>query len=244
LMLADLESMEKRVDTLSKKAKGNDKEAKEQLDLVNRALVLLREGKPARFVERKAEEERAFGLLGLMTAKPVLYVCNVEEASARDGNTFSAEVFKRAREEGAVAVVISAKIEAEIATLSREERKDFLDTLGIGSYAPTISMFKLWKLVPDVRPPGTLNVGHTPPTVALRSTMATRLSSLAAWIAARCGSILVSCTATLSGCLVSARSTRRCSQSSVGSMRWSAVAPSPTIRCITLSIFGAAWLSM
>ena len=89
LMLADLESLEKRVDKLSKKAKGNDKEAKEQLDLVNRALVLLREGKPARFVERKAEEERAFGMLGLMTAKPVLYVCNVEEASAEDGNNFS-----------------------------------------------------------------------------------------------------------------------------------------------------------
>jgi hypothetical protein len=66
-----------------------------------------------------------------MTAKPVLYVCNVEEASARDGNTFSAEVFKRAKEEGAVAVVISAKIESEIATLSREERKEFLDTLGL-----------------------------------------------------------------------------------------------------------------
>src|SRR5690348_15706040 len=131
LMLADLESLEKRVDNLEKKAKGNDKEAKEQLDLVNRALVLLREGKPARFVERKAEEERAFGMLGLMTSKPVLYVCNVEEASAKDGNRFSDEVFKRAKEEGAVAVVISAKIESEIATLSREERKEFLDTLGL-----------------------------------------------------------------------------------------------------------------
>src|SRR6202142_1232330 len=86
LMLADLESLEKRVDNLSKKAKGNDKEAKEQLDLVNRALVLLREGRPARFLERKAEEERAFGMLGLLTSKPVLYVCNVEEASAAKGN--------------------------------------------------------------------------------------------------------------------------------------------------------------
>jgi GTP-binding protein YchF len=64
-----------------------------------------------------------------MTAKPVLYVCNVEEGSAKDGNNFSRQVFERAKEEGAVAVVISAKIESEIATLSREERKDFLETL-------------------------------------------------------------------------------------------------------------------
>src|SRR5207245_2126867 len=72
LMLADLDSLEKRVDNLSKKAKGNDKDAKEQLDLVNRTLVLLRESKPARLVERKAEEERAFGMLGLMSSQRVL----------------------------------------------------------------------------------------------------------------------------------------------------------------------------
>src|SRR5262252_6687470 len=86
LMLADLESLEKRVDNLTKKAKGNDKEAKEQLDLVTRSLVLLRDGKPARLLERKAEEERAFDMLGLLTSKPVLYVCNAEEGSAKDGN--------------------------------------------------------------------------------------------------------------------------------------------------------------
>src|SRR6202035_3315246 len=103
LMLSDLESLEKRVDNLAKKAKGNDKDAKEQLDLVNRTLVLLREGKPARGVERKAEEERAFGMLGLLTSKPVLYVCNVEESSAARGNKFSEAVAERAREEGAVA---------------------------------------------------------------------------------------------------------------------------------------------
>jgi GTP-binding protein YchF len=131
LMLADLDSLEKRVDNLTKKAKGNDKEAKEQLDLVNRALVLLREGKPARLVERKPEEERAFRMLGLMTSKPVVYVCNVDEGSARDGNEFSRQVAARAKEEGAVSVVISAKIEAEIATLSREERAEFLHTLGL-----------------------------------------------------------------------------------------------------------------
>src|SRR6201987_394010 len=131
LMLADLESLEKRVDNLAKKVKGNDKEAKEKVALVNRALVLLRDGRPARFVERKPEEERAFGMLGLMTSKPVLYVCNVEEGSAKEGNNFSKQVFERAKEEGAVAVVISAKIESEIARLSREERKEFLDTLGL-----------------------------------------------------------------------------------------------------------------
>src|SRR5487761_1018946 len=87
--LADIDTLEKRVDNLTKKAKGNDKDAKEQLDLVNRALVLLREGKPARFLDRKPEEERAFGMLGLLTSKPVLYVCNVEEGSAATGNDFS-----------------------------------------------------------------------------------------------------------------------------------------------------------
>ena len=131
LMLADLDSLEKRVDNLSKKAKGNDKDAKEQLDLVNRTLVLLREGKPARLVERKAEEERAFGMLGLLSSKPVLYVCNVEEGSAATGNAFSKAVEEQAAKEGAVAVVISAKIESEIATSSREERADFLETLGL-----------------------------------------------------------------------------------------------------------------
>src|SRR6184192_106096 len=131
LMLADLDSLEKRADNLGKKAKGNDKDAKEQLELVNRALVLLREGKPARFLERKPEEERAFRMLGLLTSKPVLYVCNVEEGSAAEGNTFSKLVMQHADKEGAVAVAISAKIESEIATLSREERVEFLDTLGL-----------------------------------------------------------------------------------------------------------------
>src|SRR6202162_6124274 len=96
LMLSDLESLEKRVDNLAKKAKGNDKDAKEQLDLVNRALLLLREGKPARGLERKAEEERAFSMLGLVSSKPVLYVCNVEEGSAATGNGFSKAVEEQA----------------------------------------------------------------------------------------------------------------------------------------------------
>ncbi len=131
LMLADLESLEKRVDALEKKAKGNDKEAKETLGLVNRALVLLREGKPARLIERKPEEDKLFHSLGLLTSAPVLYACNVEEASAADGNAFSRKVEARAKEEGAMSVVISAKIESEIATLPPDERADYLAAIGL-----------------------------------------------------------------------------------------------------------------
>jgi GTP-binding protein YchF len=131
LMLSDLDSLERRVDALSKKAKGNDKEAKETLDLVNRALTLLRDGKPARLTERKPEEEKIFHTLGLLTSLPVLYVCNVDEASAATGNAFARQVEARAKAEGAASVVISAKIEAEIAVLSREERADYLAAVGL-----------------------------------------------------------------------------------------------------------------
>src|SRR5579863_10420516 len=85
LMLADLDSLERRVDGLAKKANGGDKEAREALDLIERALVLLRDGKPARLVERKPEEEKAFHMLGLITSLPVLYVCNVDENAAAGG---------------------------------------------------------------------------------------------------------------------------------------------------------------
>ncbi len=100
LMLADLESLEKRVTGLEKKARSGEKEAKEALDLIQRALKLLQDGKPARLTQRSAEEERSFQMLQLLTAKPVLYVCNVEEASADKGNAHSAKVFARAAEEG------------------------------------------------------------------------------------------------------------------------------------------------
>src|SRR4029079_10937592 len=129
LMLADLESLEKRVDNLAKKAKGQGeeaKEAKELLDLIKRARVLLREGTPARFVERKPEEEHRFHQLGLLTASPVLYVCIVEEASAATGNELSKKVEELAKKEGAGCVFISAKIESEIAALPAEERESFL----------------------------------------------------------------------------------------------------------------------
>jgi GTP-binding protein YchF len=131
LMLADLDSLEKRVDALEKKAKGNDKEAKETLGLVNRALALLREGKPARLMERKPEEEKLFHSLGLLTSAPVLYACNVDEASAAGGNAFSRQVEARAKEEDAMAVVISAKIESEIAMLPPDERADYLTAVGL-----------------------------------------------------------------------------------------------------------------
>jgi len=120
---------------LAKKAKGSDREAQEAkatLDLVTRALALLREGKPARLVERKPEEEKTFRMLGLLTALPVLYVCNVDEAAAASGNAFSRKVEVRAREEGAACVIISAKIEAEIAVLPPHEREEYLRSIGLG----------------------------------------------------------------------------------------------------------------
>jgi len=131
LMLADLDSLERRLDALEKKAKGGDKEAKLAVDLISRALTLLREGRPARLVEVKLEEERAFAALGLLTAKPVLYVCNVEEASAATGNDFSHKVEARAKAEGAGVVVISAQIEAEIAVLPQAERAEYLEDIGL-----------------------------------------------------------------------------------------------------------------
>ncbi len=131
LMLADLESLERRVDGLAKKAKGGDKESKETLDLVERALKLLRDGKPARLTERKAEEEKTFHMLGLLTSLPVLYACNVDEGSAATGNEFSRKVEARAKQEGAASIVISAKIESEIAVLSRDEREDYLAAIGL-----------------------------------------------------------------------------------------------------------------
>jgi GTP-binding protein YchF len=131
LMLADMDSLEKRVVGIEKKGKQGDKEAKEMADLMNRALVLLREGKPARLVERTIDEEKTFRGLGLLSSKPVLYVCNVEEASADKGNEFSQRVYARAKEENAVAVVVSAKIESEIAILPLADQQDYLDAVGL-----------------------------------------------------------------------------------------------------------------
>ncbi len=131
LMLSDLDSLEKRVINLEKKARGGDKESKETLELVNRCLELLREGKPARLAKVDPEERKLFAGLGLLSSKPVLYVCNVEEAAADNGNDFSKKVFERAALEGAVAVVVSARIESEIAVLPADEQKDFLEAVGL-----------------------------------------------------------------------------------------------------------------
>ncbi len=131
LMLADLESLEKRLPALEKKAKGGDKEARQTIDLCERALALLREGRSARHVERSAEEEKAFQGLQLLTAKPVLYVCNVDEGSAADGNEMSAAVADYAAKNEAGVVVISAEIESQLAQLPDAEQAEYLETLGL-----------------------------------------------------------------------------------------------------------------
>ncbi len=132
LMLADLESLERRVPNLVKKAQQGDKEAKIEASVLGQALVLLRASKPARLTQPKdAEEAKALSRAQLLTAKPVLYVCNVDEGDAATGNALSDKVAEKAKAEGAVSVVISAAIEAEIATLPSEEREAFLSDLGL-----------------------------------------------------------------------------------------------------------------
>ena len=131
LMLADLESLERRVLQMEKKAKGGDKDAKDLLALAQRSLVELREGRPARAAGVSREEHKLFQSLGLLSSKPVLYVCNVEEASADKGNSMSDLVREQAEKEGAVAVVVSAKIESEIAVLPSAEQKDYLEAVGL-----------------------------------------------------------------------------------------------------------------
>ena len=132
LMLADLESLEKRVPNLVKKAQQGDKESKAAASVLGQALDLLRDGKPARLTEPKDEDEKSlFRQAQLLTAKPVLYVCNVDEGAAAEGNALSARVFEKAKAEGAKAVVVSAAIEAEIVTLDPADRAEFLGDLGL-----------------------------------------------------------------------------------------------------------------
>ena len=131
LMLADLESLERRIIPIEKKAKGGEKEAKEQFALMSKAIALLREGKPARQAELTPEEREPYRQLGLMTQKPVLYVCNVDEGSAAEGNEFSKRVEEKAKNEGARSVVISARIEEEVAQLAAAEREEFLQSIGL-----------------------------------------------------------------------------------------------------------------
>jgi GTP-binding protein YchF len=131
LMIADLESLEKRVIPIEKKAKSGEKEAKAQFDLMMKALVLLRDGQPARKAGLTPEEREPFRQLGLLTQKPVLYVCNVDEGAAATGNKFSKSVEEMAKKQGAGAVTISARIEEEVAQLPSGEREEFLSSLGL-----------------------------------------------------------------------------------------------------------------
>jgi hypothetical protein len=131
LMLADLASLERRVQPIRKRAVSGDKEAKAEVALMDGAIALLAEGKPARLLSVADGEETAFKALNLLTAKPVLYVANVEEASAATGNAHSKRVEELARAEGAGAVVISAAIEAEVAQLPDADEHEFLATLGL-----------------------------------------------------------------------------------------------------------------
>lgn len=131
LMLADLESLEKRRVNVEKKAKAGDKEAKELLELIDLALLELNAGRPARRAKVSAEQDKLWRAMQLLTAKPVLYVANVEEASAASGNAFSERVMQRAASENAAAVVISAAVEAELAGLDAPERAEYLASMGL-----------------------------------------------------------------------------------------------------------------
>ncbi len=131
LMLADLDSLERRIVAIEKKAKGGDKDSKDILALAQRSLAELREGRPARMIGADRAEHKLFQSLGLLSSKPILYVCNVEEASADKGNAFSDKVREHAKSENAVAVVVSAKIESEIAVLPQADQKDYLEAVGL-----------------------------------------------------------------------------------------------------------------
>ncbi|MEM7619225.1 MAG: redox-regulated ATPase YchF [Pseudomonadota bacterium] len=131
LMLADLESLEKRVPALQKKIRGQDKEAKATLTLIEKILPVLQEGKPARTAEISDDEKPLFLQLQLLTSKPVLYVCNVDEGSAANGNVYSQQVEQKACTEQAVSVVISAKIESELSQLEPDEQQEYLAELSL-----------------------------------------------------------------------------------------------------------------
>lgn len=131
LMLADLESLEKRKTNLEKKAKGQDKEAIALIKIIDKVLPQLQDGKPARSTPLEDDEKILFRQLQLLTDKPIVYVANVDEDSAAEGNALSDKVKAQAEAEGAAFVVISAKIESELSGLDEEERALFLDELGL-----------------------------------------------------------------------------------------------------------------
>jgi GTP-binding protein YchF len=130
LMLSDLESLEKRFTNLQKKARGGDRESAATVALMEPLIAALQAGQPARTAIPPGEAD-AVARLQLITTKPVLYVCNVEESSAASGNAFSARVAERAKAEGAAYVVVSAAIEAEVSQLPETDRGEFLEGLGL-----------------------------------------------------------------------------------------------------------------
>ena len=131
LMIADLESIEKRLQNLTRKVRGGDKEAIQQERLLKAAQAALEEGRPARTVPAAEEDAKAWAGLQLLTTKPILYVCNVDEDHAATGNAHSKAVANMAEAQGAASVVISAKIEEEISQLDHDEAEMFLEELGL-----------------------------------------------------------------------------------------------------------------
>jgi ribosome-binding ATPase len=176
LMLADLESLEKRVPNLLKKGQQGDKEAKAAAAVLGKALELLREGKAARLTQASdPEEQRLLDQAQLLTAKPVLYVCNVDESAAADGNAMSARVFDMAKAQGAQAVVVSAAIEAEIATMEPADRSEFLADLGLTETGLTrviragyelLDLITFFTVGPKEARAWTVNKGATAPNAA------------------------------------------------------------------------------
>ena len=175
LMLADLESLERRRVQIEKRAKGGDKESQLNLKLIDAALEKLRDGKPARLAEVSKEDKKAWDMLQLLTALPALYVANVEEGSADKGNELSDLVAKRAAEDNANSVVISAQIESEIAVLDDEEQKEFLETLGLEEPGLNRLIREAYKLLglqsyftvgPKEARAWTIHVGDTAPQAA------------------------------------------------------------------------------
>ncbi|MDA5095538.1 redox-regulated ATPase YchF [Aliiroseovarius sp. KMU-50] len=131
LMLADMESIEKRLQNIVRKVRGGDKEAVQQERLMKAAMEALENGRPARTVEVDDEDRKAWNMLQLLTTKKILYVCNVDESDAANGNQYSDAVAKMAEEQGAASVVISAKIEEEISQLDADDMEMFLEELGL-----------------------------------------------------------------------------------------------------------------
>ncbi len=174
LMLADLESLEKRVPNLEKRAR-QDKDSANTLRLANLALERLNAGRPARTAEVDPEDEKAWHMLQLLTALPALYVCNVDEASADKGNAYSDKVAQRAAADGANTVVISAQIESEVAMLAPEERTEFLAALGLEEPGLNRLIHEAYRLLglqtyftvgPKEARAWTIHVGDTAPQAA------------------------------------------------------------------------------